>query len=108
MLTLVNPTAHSCYWTIIQYDHVGGQLYGRSLSDWRFLYFNIVYHFGEIFANIKGLFKNSATGGDKEENYFKIGGNVGWIVWYTLADLEDFEYPDITIVYPPEFDDDWV
>jgi hypothetical protein len=54
----------------MEYDKVGGELYSRSLTDWRFLYYNIIYHFGEIFSNFKSIITAAVTGGDTEGNYF--------------------------------------
>jgi len=41
------------------------------------------------------------------EEYFLIGSLIGEIFYYTFYDVNDFDYPDITIEYPPEFDDEF-
>lgn len=65
--------------------------------------YNIIYHFGSIFD--KSVFLSYLVAPQvllDDSGLKNVGRVVGSIFYYTFYHINDYEYPDITIVYPQE------
>lgn len=100
----IDPSFESCIWMTSEY-YESFLNYGESFKDgWKVLY-NFAYHFGSLFDTTT-LIGNKISSTDKFslDDFTYLGQEVGGLFYYIFYDINDYQYPDIDIDYPEEFE----
>ena len=102
MLRDVDPQAKNFYYTTTEFIQLGKD-YGISFTDPQKLLYNIVYHFGSIYDYaIDIMYLADPSVQLNSQGYNELGKIAGGIFTQTFYNFKDFEYPDVTIVYPAD------
>jgi hypothetical protein len=102
MLRDVNPAAINCYNTTTEFIDLAED-YGITFTDPRKIAYNIIYRFGDIYDYVIDIIYMATPGVTlNAEGYNEIGQLAGDIFTETFYNFTDYEYPDITIVYPAD------
>ena len=84
--------------------------YGKALHEPVRLGFNILYHMDKLYENTLAIIERfgMGLGGQDSAYYQKLGRNIGLIVFWSLYDIDDYQYPDITLAWSPDFEEELV
>jgi hypothetical protein len=82
--------------------------YGLIFTDPVKMAFNILYHSIEIYENTMALIDKFVNGFDGQDSayYQNMGINFGQIFYWMFYDVNDFEWPDIKVTFPRDFDEE--
>ena len=107
-LAEVDPLAIHCVNSAQEYD-IAFDSYIKALTDVNYLILNTLYHTEYLYESsleINSLIDLGFNGQDSAY-YFSLGEEAGKIFYQALYEqVDDFEYPDIEIIYPSDFDDE--
>lgn len=93
-----------------------GKNYTATLqNDPEIIIYNIAYHMGLIYEDFLYLFGGDIMGDDisqlsdddQRARWFQVGQHIGDIIVEIFGRTGGYEYPEVTIDYPIEFDEDW-
>ena len=66
----------------------------------------MIYHFGMLYDTIISIGDFDVSAGTSFE--WQIGEKIGLIAYWVLFDLQDYYYPYVPVLYPEQFDDDFL
>ena len=106
-LAEVDPLAQICFETTDDYKTALVN-YGKAVTDASYLTLNLLYHAEELYLASEAIQEKLDEGfKDQDSEYYQtLGRKIGEAFFWAFYDYNDFEYPDITIEYPDDFDDE--
>lgn len=104
-LELTDPTARVCVETQVQYMDA---LNSYKIDSSILIVYNFVYSLGVIYDIIVGIISPDDQATTDSEYYFQQGEKLGIIFNLVFASYGSYQYPYVEIVYPEQFDEDFI
>ena len=106
VIRYVHPIAESCIESADDY-YEKLLIYWITWKDPIVIGFNSLYHMGYCYTYIEDLIALIQSAHLDWQGWQEIGREVGRVVYLLFYKATDYDYPDIRIDYPEEFEKEW-